>query len=94
MIENDKWPKWLTKFKVYVKKKLWTYIDREELEIDTESCLLIAEQDVESCQTSKDYLSHFRRRQKKSRSKKGKLYQYFMQVCSENTRFQPKSTAR
>jgi hypothetical protein len=84
MIDNDKWPKWLTKFKVYVGKKLWTYLDKKEPEIDAEYWLTITGEDGQETPESEAYLKSIQKRQKKWKNNKDKLHQYLMHACSDN----------
>ena len=52
MIDNDKWPKWLTKFKVYVGKRLFSYLEKPEPEIDEALLLtLLAADGFENTET-------------------------------------------
>ena len=83
-IDNVKWPSWLTKFKVYVGKKLWSYLDKDEPEIDPDYWLSITGENGEESPESEAYLNRIHKRQKKWKNKRDKLHQYLMQACSEN----------
>ena len=85
MIDNDKWPKWLTKFKVYVGKSLFAYLEKPEPEIDDALLLTLLAADGSETAETRAYRNIIRLRVKKWKKRKDKLHQYLMSACSDNS---------
>ena len=85
MIDNDKWPKWLTKFKVYVGKSLFAYLEKPEPEIDDALLLTLLAADGSETAETRAYRKIIRLRVKKWKKRKDKLHQYLMSACSDNS---------
>ena len=73
-IDNNKWPSQLMKFKAYVGKKLWSYLDKDEPKIDPEYWPLITGENGEESPESEAYLNSIHKRQKKWKNRKDKLH--------------------
>lgn len=84
MIDNDKWPKWLTKFKVYVGKRLFSYLEKPEPEIDEALLLTLLAADGSETAETRAYRKIIRGRVSKWKKRKDKLHQYLMSACSDN----------
>ena len=84
MIDNDKWPKWLTKFKVYVGKKLFGYLEKPKPVVDEDILLQLLDADGNETAETRAYRKLIRSRVKEWKTKKDKLHQYLMNACSDN----------
>ena len=84
MIDNDKWPKWLTKFKVYVGKRLFSYLEKPKPETDIALMQTLVAANGDETAESRAYKKIIRERVKKWKNRKDKLHQYLMNACSDN----------
>jgi hypothetical protein len=70
MIDNDKWPKWLTKFKVYVGKRLFSYLEKPKPETDITLVKTLVAANGDKTAESRAYKKIIRERVKKWKNRK------------------------